>query len=30
MVATQDGRIYMACSGVNQVAIATPRRVTSR
>ena len=30
MVSTQDGRIYMACSELNQVAIATPRRVTSR
>jgi virginiamycin B lyase len=30
MVATPDGRLYLACSGVNRVAIATPRRVTSR
>jgi virginiamycin B lyase len=24
MAATPDGRIYMACSGVNKVAIAEP------
>jgi virginiamycin B lyase len=26
MVATRDGRLYLACSGVNKVAVATPSR----
>jgi virginiamycin B lyase len=26
MVATRDGRLYLACSGVNKVAVATPAR----
>jgi len=29
MVATSDGRLYLACSGVNKVAVAQPAGATA-